>query len=224
MGNTFENAPAAWSRRRLAATRRVGLLLAWLLLSGAVAGARQSAQSPASLSQPEVIWLDAGPLPSSLQQLWTQTALVVRGEVTSVGEPIRHPGSPSPLAIRFSTIRVIEIVKATRDLRVEPGQVIQVMQFGGTIVDHGREVQTKSSATLLTTGLDAYFFLNKLTTPDAYAIVHDDAGVFPIAPGDLVQVPQLLKHLPELEGRVAVPGTELKKIFRHLRAPLHPRS
>ena len=221
MGHTLATlTPLVRSGPRVSSsTRHVCILLTWLLLGGAAVRARQSAQgnqSAVSPAQPEVIWVDAGPLPTSLKQLWTKTAVVVRGEVTSVSEPRRHPTDRAPLAIRFYTIRVIEIAKTAKDLEIEPGRIVRVMQFGGTIVDQGHEIRTISSATVLSAGLEAYFFLNKLENPDAYTIVHDDAGVFRIVSGDLVQVPQLLKHVPELQDRETVPSAELKKILRHL--------
>jgi hypothetical protein len=179
----------------------------------AVAFAQQGTVDP---TMPAGVFADEGPAPHSMQLMVHKADLILRGRVSSLGSPEQLPGSRTPMAVRFQTVDVIEVLKPTGPGTGNPRE-IRIVQFGGTIISGGREVQTSYPSSIFKEGLDAVFFLRRFPAggPDTYALVSSLAGVFEVnSDGQSAVVPKGANKMPEVVGHPSLRLADLRSMVR----------
>jgi hypothetical protein len=181
--------------------------------------ASMSLQKPAN----RPVFLDYGPLPSTIREYWQKCDFVVHGRVShvSAAEAVSQLGRNAPmLVIHTVTFQIVESLKNDPDRPA--GLSIDVRYDGGTAVVNGTEVSTAYGAPLPGVGGEEYvLFLARSRVGRAYyALLNGSAGAFKVdvLQGRATLLPSVAFNMKnEFAGKKDVALTELLETLRKLR-------
>jgi len=175
-------------------------LWALVLVSGVLdpeSTSRHPGQSASSTQQTIKVFVDPGPWPQTLREVWATSPLIVHGVVAST-DPPRIIGDHG--LGRNHTVRIIEVLKSA--LVNPPGSSVVVRQLGGTVVTNNRtDVSTTLPDVILREGQEYILFLGPSNEVGTFVIRYDSAAFLVGPAARLVSMPTAATRLAELKGK-----------------------
>lgn len=161
--------------------------------------------------QQGVMTTNYGPAPASLDQLWAEAGVVLRGRIEhSVVRPAVPDGQS---VVTDHRVQVLEILKD--DDTVRTAKQVHVLQPAGTLEIGGvRITADPGSMPVFAPGQELLLFLNEWKRGSGYGIAFGPAGVF-VLDNDVVELPAAARNLaPAFGGGKQIDKAEFLKTLR----------
>lgn len=154
--------------------------------------------------------------PSSLEELWAESAIVARVRIESSTPQVRAVGPASSVATHHTAV-LLEVLKG--DEHRKPGSRIRFVQPVGEATYKGRTYRTVVSAwDVLQPGQELILFLSESERqpPGVLIIRAGPAGAYVVENGSVFVPEHARRHMPVFQGKSRMPTVEFVAQLRKL--------
>lgn len=181
---------------------RIGLLVLPLLVVALVLSTATAVRGTPQRGAPErgVLYVNYGPPPHNLDELWDISQLVVRGAVEASQVRRATPSGP-PSVVTDHRVRVLEVLKNSLG-RTTNLQVIHVLQSAGSMTVDGKEITVDpGSMPVLAPKQEVVVFLTEWAKGGGFAISSGPSGLY-VLDDAVLKIPSFMKPAFADEGTV----------------------